>query len=236
MYKFSPSRDYRNALKRGMSGTDVAVLQLNMQLEVDGAFGPVTEKAVKSLQAAKNLKVDGIAGLATQRAIALREFAAVAGPYKLPVGLLESVASNESGFALAAYSPHPSDAGFDIGVLQCSVTPGLIGNQAHYKLGYSARQIAVRSAADLRKVKDGFYGKPGAKTHRRAWELAVINHNWPSAAANMAAGGGPYKESARNSRAEPWIVAASGGRLSTPNQWVSAYIERCTALVTRWTQ
>ncbi len=235
MYQFHPSSDYRYAMKKGMNGTDVAVLQLNLpSLSVDGEFGAQTEKAVRAFQRAESLRVDGVAGLVTQRRIALKRFAVGTAASKLPTGLIEGVANNESGFALACFSHHPSDAGFDIGVLQHSIIPSLVGSQPQYLFGYDARRMAQETGEKIRDRKDAFYGKTGAKTHRRAWELAVLYHNWPTAATNMALGGGPYK-TLDNDAPQDWIIQASGGRLRTANQWVASYIERCCCLVTRWT-
>ena len=232
---FRPSSDFRYALKEGMSGTDVAVLQLNLQdVVVDGRFGPQTNRSVCAFQKAEKLKMDGIAGLLTQRKLALKRFAEGSAKYKLPTGLLEGIANNESSFALACYSRHPSDPGFDIGVLQHSIPPEKIGSQAQYALGYDAVRMAHETAAKIREQKDKFYGKVGAKTNKRAWELSVLYHNWPTAAVNMASGHGPYL-TRNNDSSVPWIVTASGGRLQTPNQWVEAYIQRCCVFITKWT-
>lgn len=62
-------------LKRGSKGENVALLQENLNRlgyscgEADGKFGPATEAAVRSFQAAYRLTVDGIAGSMTQNAI-----------------------------------------------------------------------------------------------------------------------------------------------------------------------
>lgn len=64
-------------IKKGSSGAEVKklqrmlneVLSLNPKLQLDGAFGIKTEKALKIFQKSKTLKVDGIAGKATWLAI-----------------------------------------------------------------------------------------------------------------------------------------------------------------------
>ena len=59
----------------GSRGSDVETLQtllntvIDAGLEVDGKFGPATNKAVKEFQSAYNIKVDGIAGKATWKAL-----------------------------------------------------------------------------------------------------------------------------------------------------------------------
>jgi hypothetical protein len=62
-------------LKRGSKGEAVKELQVELNavgrvLDVDGDYGPATEKAVESFQKAAGLRVDGIAGPATRAALA----------------------------------------------------------------------------------------------------------------------------------------------------------------------
>ena len=60
-------------LRRGSAGPGVQLLQLALnragygQLQTDGIFGPLTERAVRTFQAAQNIQVDGIAGRDTHR-------------------------------------------------------------------------------------------------------------------------------------------------------------------------
>ena len=52
-------------LKKGSSGNLVKELQLALEIEADGEFGPGTERAVKNWQAKNGLVADGIAGQKT---------------------------------------------------------------------------------------------------------------------------------------------------------------------------
>ena len=60
-------------LRRGSVGPGVQLLQLALnragygELQTDGIFGPLTERAVRTFQAAQNIQVDGIAGRDTHR-------------------------------------------------------------------------------------------------------------------------------------------------------------------------
>jgi hypothetical protein len=47
-------------LKKGDTGADVKTLQTALKIKVDGAFGPITEKAVIRFQLTNNLPVTGI--------------------------------------------------------------------------------------------------------------------------------------------------------------------------------
>lgn len=72
----TPDNSAMPMLRKGLRGENVKTLQaaLNVAgatLEVDGAFGPLTDKAVRAFQTAQQLKVDGIAGPKTWRALAL---------------------------------------------------------------------------------------------------------------------------------------------------------------------
>jgi peptidoglycan hydrolase-like protein with peptidoglycan-binding domain len=60
----------RATLRKGSNGSDVKYLQTKLGVTpVDGAFGPITDKAVRSFQQAQGLKVDGIVGPNTWKAL-----------------------------------------------------------------------------------------------------------------------------------------------------------------------
>ena len=61
--------DYNKIMKRGSRGEGVKQLQRNLGMtgaEVDGIFGPATEKAVRTFQKNSGAKVDGIVGPETR--------------------------------------------------------------------------------------------------------------------------------------------------------------------------
>lgn len=244
----APSPDYRFAFKRGMRGTDVAALQLNFpSLSADGVFGEKTLQVVRDFQKAHGLKVDGIAGLATQRALVFQRSITATRTRALPAGMLPSIAQNESGFAVAAYAPHPSDAGIDLGAYQKSIPAGTGGTQAQFRGAYTIEVMADETATRLRRGRDDFLkldaikasnsyaesfpGGGGFDADRFCWQLAVLSHNWPSAADSIARRGSIFKDPSQDDEAAEWIVKASAGRLRTPREWVVSYVERATALV-----
>ena len=55
---------YKKPVK--MTGSDVKWLQERLQIEVDGKFGPATDRAVRAFQANHNLEVDGRVGPKTR--------------------------------------------------------------------------------------------------------------------------------------------------------------------------
>lgn len=242
-YVFSPSINYRYSFKKGMSGTDVAALQLNLpQLAVDGSFGNKTEQAVTKWQTDHNLVADGIAGGKTQESLCVVLSTPAARDNGLPTGLLKSIIANESGFYVAAYSNHPSDWGFDLGPYQNSIGPqGDPANQDEYAKSYNVKtmadltaQRAVASHALFNNAADGPYKQDFAQGNqsRYEWCLTVLNHNWPSAALSIAQTGHVFSPTYENSE-QGWIVSASAGRLHTPREWVISYVQRATVYV-KW--
>ncbi|MDQ1727234.1 MAG: hypothetical protein QOK14_1279 [Frankiaceae bacterium] len=59
----------RTVLRPGATGPAVRELQLRLHMRADGAFGPVTERAVLTYQARHGLKVDGVVGARTWQAV-----------------------------------------------------------------------------------------------------------------------------------------------------------------------
>lgn len=59
-------------LRRGDRGADVMALQVPLGVPPDGEFGPMTEAAVRRLQAERGLVVDGIAGRMTREVLEAR--------------------------------------------------------------------------------------------------------------------------------------------------------------------
>ena len=96
-----------STLKSGAGGGTVVALQRALGVPADGAFGPVTRRAVRRFQRAHGLTVDGIAGPATLGALGI----AASAPRRAPVrsgggsaATLARIARCESGGNPAAIS------------------------------------------------------------------------------------------------------------------------------------
>ena len=63
-------------VKRGDRGAAVRSIQRQLGISVDGAFGPMTERAVKRFQDRHELVPDGIVGPITRGALGLKPFSA----------------------------------------------------------------------------------------------------------------------------------------------------------------
>jgi hypothetical protein len=90
-------------LKAGAGGSTVVALQRALGAPADGAFGPVTRRAVRRFQRAHGLTVDGIAGPATLGALGIAASAPAPAAAKPAArgggssGTLARIASCESG-------------------------------------------------------------------------------------------------------------------------------------------
>ncbi len=94
-------------LRSGAGGSTVAALQRALGVPADGAFGPVTRRAVRRFQRAHGLTVDGIAGPVTLRALGISAAAPVATQPAASgtAATLARIARCESGGNPAAISP-----------------------------------------------------------------------------------------------------------------------------------
>lgn len=250
---------YRYVFRKGDRGWDVWAFQLNFpELSADGVFGDQTFAVVKKFQEANDLTNDGVAGLLTQRKLSIIRSAAAALAEKLPSKLLTGIMEGESGFAVAACSPHPSDAGFDLGVYQDSVLPAE-KSQATYAASFNIKLQSEEVSAKLRAKKDEFYSWPTLLTHAEAWWCAILLHNWPAAAVQKARGtidnwkytstyfpaknipdngmivgynadGTQRRQYSMATRAQ-WIIDASGHNLETGNEWTKYYVDSKTMYV-----
>jgi hypothetical protein len=232
---------YRYGLNKGMSGTDVAALQINLPgLNIDGKFGNKTFNVVKDLQDSGGLQpVDGIVGPKTFQFICVEKATPAARKYNLPVGMAKSIMFGESNFIVGASGPHPSDAGYDIGAFELSSGPNPPSQDFMYA-SYDVAQAAEFACNHLRYMKDHMpepidssyltFLANGDKELFK-WQMAVLSHNWPQASYYIPKYGHIFTDPARDDETQQWIVSASGGTMSTPRQWVTNYVQKNTLYV-----
>lgn len=226
-----PAKTYRYVLKEGLQGHDVWALQIALNargfdLVEDGAFGPKTSAAVKTYQTNQKLTTDGIAGLLTQRSLALVLIAPQEQAASIPVGMVRGLVEGESGYAVGAVNWKIA-GGVDCGWVQRRVIEANYNDTA-FRAAFSPEQFK-RVCNDMRSRKDAYYGDPGALTHQRAWELAVLYHNWPAGADSLAKG------NKLSTQEVDWVKAIGVPNVTTPAQWAEYYIDTKTAYVTEWT-
>lgn len=234
-----PSKTFRYSLKKGMQGHDVWALQIALnegfvstKVVEDGEFGPVTEDNVRKWQINHNLTVDGVAGPLTQRSLALTLAAPITNTYKLPKYLMKGLIEGESGYFLGNVNWGVS-GGIDCGVIQDRVIVNFNSQtsleaipDSRWHDAFSPKKSIDTTAAKLRRKKDEYFGKPGASTHKRAWELAILYHNWEAGAEKLAKGGILSKESAQ------WVIDIGVRGVSSPADWAEFYIQGKTVYVT----
>lgn len=245
------SEIYRRAFKVGMTGWDVGVLQLNLkqlgrEVAVDGNFGPLTKQAVVDYQAAHHLDPDGIAGLLTQRSIALVSSNDGQAKYRTPGGLLRGLMEGESGFALAAVTPLYANGSRDIGAYQENLSHAKLVEEDVVAASFNVSKAAENAASRLRSHKDSFRKQSGADTDAKAWQFAVLNHNWQAAAPHFAAGdidtweyeaedrNGVLQKYRMNDPAD-WIIAIGVSGVRTGYEWATFYIAGKTHYVREYT-
>lgn len=225
-----PGKTYRYTLKKGLTGHDVWALQINLnhlgaRLTADGAFGPITELAAKNYQTKAKLVADGIAGPLTQRAMALELIAPASAAFKIPEGLVKGIVEGESGFFVGCVN-WGVPPGVDCGWTQDRVEAPEFSDSRFHEAFDGRKQFAY-VASMLRSKKNEYYKR--TNNHKRAWELAVLYHNWPFAAEKLVRGGTLSKEPI------DWVIAIGVAGIDSPAEWADFYISTKTHYVTEWT-
>lgn len=247
-----PNSSFRYAFKKGMMGWDVYALQVALNshqktfpIVEDGIFGPQTHECVLREQKNHHVTVDGIIGPATQAIIARLEAKRAEGLMGVPTGLLHGLAVGESGLFFACVSGPNWNGSYDAGVIQDNLTASDIDEADKWHRGFDLRYGFETTGRMLASEYKTFRSRPGIQSDRAGWECALGNHNWPAAAAKVSYGVfDEWRYFAIDSTGvgryygvdDPahWVIAASGGRLSTARQWWDAYIDSKTMFVTKW--
>jgi hypothetical protein len=193
------------------------------QFGADGDAGPEFKRATTEAQKfLGGLVVDGIAGNLTQfyltRYLANFLESSILAPTKLPPKLLLGVLTHESSLLPGEFTPVYADTGKrDLGVSQRNLIPTydnfVYAFDAPAQIKFLAHELRGGPNSTRHYGHDDFYGKPGAKTHQRAWELAAGAWNAPS-----------------------WALTLAQGKLLPQYALdrINAYIASTTAYVTSW--
>lgn len=237
-----PTSSYRRAFKRGMTGWDVGALQVGLnslrperaELTIDGDFGELTQRRVVAEQKAYGLEQDGVAGLMTQRAMLLDIARQAQVSFNVIPGLLKGLIEGEAGYMLAATTALYGNGTRDLGAVQRNT---LMDEQPAVRAAFFIRDQIIKTARDIRNQHDAYVGDRGIPTDRKAWETAILYHNWQAAATQIAAGtfdGWRYvsrKVQYGVDDPAPWIIEIGVSGVSTGRQWCKHYIESKTLYV-----
>lgn len=247
-----PNSNFRYAFKKGFSGWDVWALQVALNshqktfpITEDGVFGPQTEECVLREQGNHHVTKDGIIGPVTQGIICALEAKNAESSKGVPVGLVRGLALGESGLYFAAVSGPNWNGSYDGGAIQDNLLETEIDEIAKWHRAFDLRYGFLTTAKMLADEYANFRPRPGIQSDRAGWECALGNHNWPAAAQKVsfgqfdewryfavdATGVGRYYGVDDPAH---WVIAASGGRLSTARQWWKSYIDTKTLFVTKW--
>ncbi len=104
---------------------------------------------------------------------------------RLPDGLLQGQVESESSYLVGNYTEPYENSTRDLGLvmLHKAVT------EENCRVAFDGPARVAQLANFLRTRHDLYYGQIGAKTHRRAWELAAGAWNAPAWADTLARGG-----------------------------------------------
>lgn len=237
MFALASGRYIYRPLKEGVRGWDVVALQLGLRgvgttIAADGIFGPATKASVVAYQRVVKLVADGIAGIATQKGLLLDDIWPQQERFRTPAGLARGVVEGECGWQIGNYTAPYADGTRDAGSCMLHV----VVNEDNLKRAFDPAYCIARLCRRLREGEvgapyghDDFLGKPGAQTHRRAWELAVLSWNWPAAAVKLANGGKLSTAPAQ------WVIDIGVAGVDSPAEWAEHYIESKTLYVREWT-
>lgn len=216
------------AVQRGLN--DVGRASTSPPISEDGVFGDETFKAVGDFQSSTGLVRDGRFGPKTsaKMAIVLSQFVSVA----VPRGLLRGILSAESGNLIGAVNASVA-GGIDCGYAQRRVYESDYGNEAVVRRAFDGLYQMNLLASSLLGRHNAFFGRPGARTHERAWRLATLNHNYPYAADKISREGtgslSSYWTSPQN-----WVISIGAkfpdsAPVRTPLEWCQYYALGSTA-------
>lgn len=185
---------------------------------LDGVFGAKTDAAVRRYQKATNAKIDGIVGPQTQGRIVRSCVARAPGGTSIPKGLVEGQIKSESGGLIAAVNSQVS-GGVDLGFTQRRVY-GPPYDPALVKAAISPLANVSRSATDLIGRYKTFSARVGKGEY--AWRLAMLAHNWPSAADGLSRGR-PISTTKRATWAPAGLKFPDGHAVTTWRDWAEYY-------------
>lgn len=225
-------------VKRRQRGIKVWAIQRALNsldfgpLVEDGIFGVQTENSVLAYQISKALFQDGVFGGKTSASVAAEITGLVTQNVTgLPPGVLRSIVEGESANMIAAVN-WSVPGGVDCGYVQRRVFAADYENGKVVKRAFDSRYQIRLLAKGLKSRHDSYFGHTGATTHERAWRLAILHHNYPSAAERIVEVG-ITGLSSYYTTPQTWVIAIGGqagplrfpdgAPIQTPLEWCQHY-------------
>jgi hypothetical protein len=215
-----PNASTPASLRIGAQGWPVYGLQAGLAsrgapIVPDGDFGPITQRETLAFQKRRSLTADGIAGPATQMALALQVAASIDAeslPKLVPWGLAASLIEGESGYALGAVN-WSVPGGVDCGLVQLRVYEPY--ERGPLVQAYSPFRAITAALADISTRAANYLTRAAVAGRNDAGEyavrLAVLAHNWPWAAEELAAG-----RALSTTKEATWVKVVRDGQVFRP--------------------
>lgn len=213
------------SLQRALTAVKAAVVV------PDGAFGEATKGAVTAFQRNNGLTADGIAGPKTQAVLVRLTLVPLDGD--VPPNLLRGFALMEGGNLLGAVNWSVA-GGVDCGAFQRRVYDEDYMDDAVIQRAFDVayqgrllrdRLVELRSIFQPRAGTNDRYGGMGAR--EKAWRLAALNWNYPSAADRLSRT--PIRELGSYwTSPATWVTGfgfrfPDGTAVRTPLEWCARY-------------
>lgn len=229
------TESYRS-VREGDTGWGVYAVQTGLNaamsygLTADGAFGPMTRAAViayqKSVWPHDPSQHDGIVGPATKRAIAIRCSVRVDNERPgLPNKLIREMARAEGGdniYAVNPYTPPGGTPGTDCGIMQWRCYEPFRTSDLMAAFDPYIAMVNAAKAFEARKAKFLTYG--WTRNNRvRAERCALLAHNWPVGANDIAFEGKLYNPDGVAVWVPPGVFMLDGTEVNTRQEWVDHY-------------
>jgi hypothetical protein len=220
-------------IKEGETGwrpyaLQVGVDALGQELEPDGNFGPATKRAVIAFQQAHGLVGDGIAGGATQaKILALLGSRVHKGQPDVPDGLMRGFAEGEGANVLAATN-WTVVGGVDCGAMQYRVF-GPPYSAARLEFAFDPLAAMVAAATEFLDRYRGFVtgawvrSRPAGSRAEAAKRCAIMAHNWPAAAQQIASNGACSSPNSLATWVAPGTKFPDGAPVRTRAEWCAFY-------------
>lgn len=196
------------------------------RLVADGAFGTLTDTAVRKYQQANSLVVDGKFGPASsKKAIVLLDKLIHGVLPDVPDGVIRGFAEGEGGNVLAAVNWAIS-GGVDCGIMQYRVY-GPPYDFVALQDAFNPLQAMGRAANDFLGRARTFYDAAGVKDRADRTEfskrLAILAHNWPAGAKDIAFDGKLTNPDGVASWVPAGVKFPDGTPVKTRLEWAQFY-------------